>query len=306
MSGVFLVAFAWSALAVLLIGIACRTLAIARLPLHLRWELAPVPREKRKGGYGGSYLEEYEWWKRERKRSTVAPLLFMIREIFLLRSVWKHNRSLWPFSFAMHTGIYLFVGALLFHVALVLHSYELQTATIQICLDVISAMALCSYLLGTAGTIGLLLKRVFDRNLRWSNSTGTFLNLLFLAAVSVSGGYAWFGSPNAVFEVGELIGRAISFSGGFAIADPLAVHVTLLLLFWICLPFTSMIHFAAKYFTYHGVIWNDKPLNERMEREVADLLSQPVQWEARHAKLEGKGSWIEVAKEGTCDEGKQS
>jgi nitrate reductase gamma subunit len=180
MSGVFLIVFAWSAIAVFLVVTICRILAIARLPVHLRWELAPIPREK--GRWGGSYLEEYEWWKAARKTSAVGPLLYIVKEIFVLRSVWKHNRSLWPFSFAMHMGIYLFFGALLLHVVLVVRSYELQIATIQVCLDVVSTMALCSYLMGAAGTIGLLLKRVFDPNLRWSNGTGTFLNLIFLAA----------------------------------------------------------------------------------------------------------------------------
>ena len=33
-----------------------------RMPLHVRWELYPVPHEKGRE-YGGSYFEELNWWK---------------------------------------------------------------------------------------------------------------------------------------------------------------------------------------------------------------------------------------------------
>jgi nitrate reductase gamma subunit len=297
MSGVFWLVFTWGAIAVLLIGIVCRILVIARLPIHLRWELAPIPHEKAKGSYGGSYLEEYEWWKAERKTSAIAPLLYMGKEIFLLRSVWKHNRSLWPFSFAMHWGIYLLCTAIMFHSIWVVCSYDLQMATIQIGLHVAYTMALCGYLLGAAGTIGLLLKRVFDPDLRWSSDTGTFFNLFFLAAIFVSGAYAWFGSADAAFEVSYFISRAIAFMGGFSIAFPLALHIILLLLFCVYLPFTGMIHFVGKFFTFHEVLWNDKPLDGPMERRLGDLLSQKVDWEAKHARAGGRKSWAEIAKE---------
>jgi nitrate reductase gamma subunit len=295
MSGRFLIVFAWCALAFFLTATVWRILAIARLPVHLRWDLAPIPRER--GKRGGTYLEEYEWWKKARKTSAVAPLVYIVKEIFLLRSVWRHNRALWPFSFAMHLGIYLLFGAVLVLTLLAVRVYELQTGTVQIGLNVASTMALCSYLLGTAGTVGLLLKRVFDPNLRWSNDTGTFLNLLFLAAVFVSGGYAWFVSHNAAGGAATLIGRDIALLGGFRISFPLGLHVTLFLLFCIYLPLTNMVHFAAKYFSFHAVLWNDKPLNERMEREMADLLSHPVGWNASHTRADGRESWAEVAKE---------
>ena len=32
-------------------------------PLHVRWELYPVPHEGERAKHGGSYLEEFEWWK---------------------------------------------------------------------------------------------------------------------------------------------------------------------------------------------------------------------------------------------------
>ena len=112
MSGIVWHIFTFGAIGIFLIVITYRTLAIIRLPVHLRWELAPIPHEKGKGRYGGSYLEEYEWWNKPQHRSRIAPIIYMAKEIFLLRGVWKHNRALWPFTFSLHMGIYLIVGML--------------------------------------------------------------------------------------------------------------------------------------------------------------------------------------------------
>jgi hypothetical protein len=57
MSGPLLMMLAWALLAVFAISFTIRTVRIARLPVHLRWELAPIPKDRKRGGYGGSYLE---------------------------------------------------------------------------------------------------------------------------------------------------------------------------------------------------------------------------------------------------------
>ena len=40
--------------------------------MHVRWELYPVPHEAQKAHYGGSYLEESEWWKKPREVSLLG------------------------------------------------------------------------------------------------------------------------------------------------------------------------------------------------------------------------------------------
>ena len=35
---------------------------MAASPLHVRWELYPVPHEGSKTVYGGSFMEEKDWW----------------------------------------------------------------------------------------------------------------------------------------------------------------------------------------------------------------------------------------------------
>ena len=49
MSGIVWHIFAFGVTSIFVIVIACRTFAIIRLPINLRWELAPIPHEKGKG-----------------------------------------------------------------------------------------------------------------------------------------------------------------------------------------------------------------------------------------------------------------
>jgi len=59
-SALVLMICAYAAIVISTVVLAFRTVKIAQMPVHLRWELAPVPHEKGKSAYGGSYLEEYE------------------------------------------------------------------------------------------------------------------------------------------------------------------------------------------------------------------------------------------------------
>ncbi len=303
MSGIIWHIFAFGAIVIFLIVIIYRTLAIIRLPIHLRWELAPIPHEKGKGRYGGSYLEEYEWWNKPRPRSRITPMRYMAKEIFLLRSIWKHNRALWPLSFAFHIGIYLIVLMLLLSIInAVLIITEVPLYILNVTLTIASILALVGYLLGSVGTIGLILKRVLDSNLRQFNTVATYFNLIFLGAAFISGSCAWFYSGNFASEISFFIKRLITLDAGIAVAFPLSLHIVISLLFILYLPLTDMIHFIAKYFTYHEIRWNDEPQDEKMEKELRGLLSQPVSWSAAHVKADGKKNWIDITTEETSDE----
>ena len=78
------------------------------LPLHVRWEIYPVQHETTaKVAYGGSYMEEVNWWNKPYKSSRFNELKYMVPEILFLRGLWKENRSLWWLSFPFHFGLYL-------------------------------------------------------------------------------------------------------------------------------------------------------------------------------------------------------
>ena len=94
------------------------------LPLHVRWEIYPVQHETTaRVAYGGSYMEEVNWWNNKYESSLINELKYMVPEILFLRGLWKENRSLWWFSFPFHFGLYLMIatfGLLLLHAVLTL------------------------------------------------------------------------------------------------------------------------------------------------------------------------------------------
>ena len=303
MSGIVWLIFAFSAIGIFLIVATYRTLAIIRLPVHLRWELAPIPNEKGKGRYGGSYLEEYEWWKKRQHRSRIAPIIYMAKEILLMRGIWKHNRGLWPLTFAFHIGIYLTIGMLFLSlVNAVFIITEIPLAVLNVTLGIASVFALVGYLLGSLGAIGLILKRALDANLRPFNTIARYFNLLFLGAVFISGAYAWLHSVNFASEMSLFIKGLVTLDAGVTVTFPLSLHTIISLLFLIYIPWTDMIHFIAKYFTYHEIRWDDKPQNEKMGKELRGLLSQPVSWSAAHVKADGRKSWVDITTEKKSDE----
>jgi nitrate reductase gamma subunit len=287
---------------VFLVVTAIRTLAIARQPIHLRWELAPVPHEG-KGGYGGSHLEEYEWWNKPRRRSPAAALSYTAKEMFLFRSVWKHNRGLWPLTFALHYGLYVMAGlsvGLAIHAALLGLGQDLLA--VKPLRESVSAIALLGYLLGSAGAAGLLLKRLLDPGLRPFTPISRYFNLLFLGVVFLTGCYTCLRSGDYAAEVSRFAGGLMGLDPNATVAFPLSLHIGASLLFLLYLPLTDMIHFIAKYFTYHTVRWDDRPKNGPMERELDGLLRQPVSWSAPHIGSRGRKDWLDTAATGAGDE----
>ncbi len=287
--------FAYSSIGLCILVTACRTFRIMKLPLHLRWELAPIPHEKGKNQYGGSYLEEYEWWNRRRSVSHAAPLIYMAKEIFLLSAVRKNNGGLWPFAFCLHMGIYLTAVTVILHA---LGAVSIISASFQELLMPISEAAtlssLAGYLLGMFGSFGLLFKRIFNEDLNAFSSFSKYFNLCFLAVVFMTGGFAWLLSENFTSEAMIFVKDLFAFDAGIDISAVTALHLSVLLLFLIYLPFTDMIHPVIKYFTYHDIRWNDAPQSGNMEKAVGKLLAQPVVWSAAHIKADGKSNWVDI------------
>jgi nitrate reductase gamma subunit len=276
-----------------------RSVRIARLPVHLRWELAPVPKEKSRGRYGGSYLEEFEWWKKPREESMAGGLAYMLKEILFLKALWEHNRRLWWFSFPFHVGLYvlaavaglLVLGGVAAALGLPGPGWGLVTQGLPV-------LAAAGCALGGVGALGLLASRLLDPRLRNGTTPIALINLALLLAVFATGLVAAAGAGYADQAVGYV--RALATAGTApTLAPALAVHVVVALVFLAYLPFSQMMHFVAKYFTYHQVRWDDRPLEVggAIEREVEVLLRQPVTWAAPHLGADGKKNWVDIATE---------
>ena len=163
------------------------------------------------------------------------------------------------------------------------------------------ALAAGGYALGAFGAVGLFVTRVSNPRLRAFTSPAAMFNLVLLFAVFASGGCALVASGYFV-EILKFVKALLTADFDLASAIPgiLAAHLVLTLVFLAYLPFSQMIHFVAKYFTYHNVRWDDEPLTPggRLEREVLELLKQPVTWSGPHLNADGKKNWVDIV----CEE----
>jgi len=305
MTGLFWLIFTYIALFLFLVLMVYRILAIMRMPAHLRWELAPIPHEKGKNKYGGSYLEEFEWWKKKRQKSLMAIIIYMAMEILLLKGVWKNNRGLWPFSFSLHTGIYLvIISAVLHFINAMVIVAGVSGSVPDIFKGIAAVIAIIGYILGSLGAIGLFVKRASDTKYRDYSTFPVYFRLIFLAAIFVSGIFAWFYATNFAAELSLFISNLLTLNNGITLAIPLAVNVIIALLFIIYLPLTDMVHFITKFFTYHAVRWNDEPMDKKMEEKLNDLAKQPLNWSASHIKADGRKNWVDLTEEETGEKEK--
>jgi nitrate reductase gamma subunit len=304
-----LLSLSYLLLAVFVVAFAVRTVKMASLPVHLRWELSPVPHEKGRGAYGGSYLETVDWWTKPREKDLVSEVVYMAKEIIFLKALWEHNRKLWWFSFPFHFGLYLLTGAagllLLGGVAAVFGAPGPDLGIFRVGLPLLAG---AGYALGTAGALGLLVTRLTSEEMRNSTAPVSYLNLLVLLSMFITG--LW-----AVLTVPAFAGQVLDFARGLltaslppAIPGIVSAHFICAFVFLAYLPFTQMMHFVAKYFTYHEVRWDDEPVipGSKLDRELKELLAQPVSWAAPHVRADGKKTWVDIATDtGKAEEAKK-
>jgi nitrate reductase gamma subunit len=288
---------------VLVLGIVYKTIRIAKMPMHLRWELYPVPHEKGKARYGGSYFEDVDWWTRPRETSLSEEIKEMAKEIFFIQSLFKNNRPLWLFSFPFHLGMYFtvgFVGLLIVSAILQLAGAAVQA--VYLLTDIFGILAI---FLGGLGAIGLLFSRILRADLRIYSKRSDYFNLSFIILLFASCFVSWY-SLGTSFDLYRAISYdLITFRSMADVPVATAAELIIFAIFIIYLPFTHMTHFVGKYFTYHKVRWQDDPnvRGGKMEKEIAEVLSHKLTWSAGHIKA--GASWAEAASEepGTSEEG---
>ena len=288
--------------AAFVIASAARAAQYARAPLHLRWEVYPVPHEApERVAHGGSYFERGEWWRAPRTPRRLGELRVMVPEILFLRALRTHNRSLWSRSFPFHFGLYLvaattlavFLAAAAARLAPAFPGSEAWTLALAAC----ETAGAAGVALAVIGALGLLHRRLTDRALRVSTAPGDIANLaFFLAALGLLGfGYATrpAGSPDLL----ALASGLMAWDLGLAIPPALAAGVVASAMLAAYIPLTHMAHFVAKYFTYHAVRWDDEPMSQAGRRAVmmADYLTFRPTWSAGHVRPAGESpTWAEI------------
>jgi len=307
-----LLVFCYVCVVVFVAAVLCRAVKIARLPIHLRWELYPVAHEKGRASYGGSYLEESDWWTKPRESSWVGELRVMIPEIILLAGVWEHNRNHWFRSFPFHFGLYVLAG--LFGLLLVggiaaAAGMDVSTGgglAGAILYHLTYLMGYVGLGLGLVGTLALLGRRIFEADYREYAKKADYLNLIFFAVTFVVALAAHatvdrdFAGLRAFFE------RLVTFEFSSAVALPwlTGLEIVLASVLLAYIPMTHMSHFFTKWFMYHDIRWSDEPnlVGGKIERQVAAAFEYPLSWSAPHIRGDGKKNWGDVATSGVEEE----
>lgn len=280
---------------IFLIAITARAIRIARMPVHLRWELYPVPHEKGRAHYGGSMLEEVDWWTKPQHKDHFGDLKVMIPEILFLKAVWEHNRNLWWGTFPLHFGFYLLIG----NMALLVLNTILTLIGVEfgLLITVIPIIAWVGCGLGIIGAIIMFFKRMFDPDLSIFSTPSHYFNLIIMGAIFLTG-ILWlvkdanFASNLAGFYLGLVKPTAMP-----EIASLNFWHIGFSLFFMFYLPFTHMTHFFTKYFTYHSVRWEDETNRpgDPLQKRIDPQLEQIVSWSAPHVGADGKKNWVDIA-----------
>lgn len=278
-----------------LVGCCARAIQYSRTPMHLRWELYPVPHEApRHAEHGGSYFEESNWWSTRQTSRQSSALLAMGREIFLLKGLWEFNRRLWPPSFLFHFGLYLTIATVVLHfTAAALGAGAAAALLASAC----HFVGFAGILFVVLGALWLLERRIFDRGLANYTRPADIFNLLFflIAFLLVADGI-WRNRAHG----GSLLSVArglFHFNRGIHLDPVLAAGLVLSAILAAYIPFTHMSHFIAKYFTWHEVRWDDRrnERGSRIEHTLAENLQLKPTWSAAHVHADGDRTWAEIA-----------
>lgn len=287
----------YAAILICLIGTGCKLAFYAKMPRHLRWDLYPIPHQ----GPVGSKYQKQDFSRRKPPFFPQYELAAMLQEMVWIKKAFVHNRRLWIGSFALHSGIYvcaawvvlLIAGALATSAGMIAAGQPVPgwAALLQGLTQVTGAAGMTA---GLAGSLYLLGLRLGDQGLRRMSDPALYAQLGMMIVLFGSGLAAWLTVDGSFTLIREQIGSLLRFHP--AATHPLiAWEMLIFSLFLLVLPFSRMMHYAAKYFFYHRIMWDDEPMQpgSPLEQSVTASLHGRVSWSAAHVKR--SGTWMEQA-----------
>jgi nitrate reductase gamma subunit len=293
--------FSYTVLTVFAVALLAKVLSWASMPLHLRWELYPVAHEP--NNYGGSYMEDLDWWTKKRNTTTVGMLKELLMEMLFIKRLFVHKRKLWYFSFAFHFGIYLILAwfVLLFlRAATSLYSGALIASNWPLA-QVLYYLTMISGSVGMIATIvggvGVGVERLADREMREYSAPADYFNLAFVVTATALGFASWVLFDPTFAVAKQFMTALVSFGQTTMprLSTLTQLQIVMVGLLFMYIPFTKMTHFIGKYFTYHAVLWDDTPnlRGSRIEKRVKENLGYQIRWRATH--LNAGRTWAEDA-----------
>ena len=268
-------------------------------PQKVRYEIYPVAHEPTERlAYGGSFREDVDWWKKERKVSLCNTLKVMVLEALFLHATYEHNRPLWVRTYPFHAGLYLLLGGLFLTIfAALAQIVGIDQGPILTTVgNLVQVLSLVGFICVIFGAIALIRRRLTQEDLRKYSTREHYVNLGAFAALGVLGVLAWLGNPS-FFALGrDFIANMLTFN--FVSTGSFFFNLFLILGFALAayVPATHMGHFYMKYFLYHDIRWDDKPSknNPKMLEKIDAGQNYTVSWNAPHIKGGGQKTWNEV------------
>lgn len=271
-------------------------------PLHIRWELYPVPHEgPDRASYGGSYMEEENWWMRKRYVDQWCDIRSMLQEILFLHATYENNPALWVRTYPFHLGMYLLMGGtilLVFAVLLELCGTSPNSGLLILLGNIVNATSLFGGFCVSVGGIALILRRRRDAGLRKYTTREQYINLGGFSLFGILTMLAWVFNPCYYDLANEFVYNL--FTGNFAPLPSVFFALNMLTGFFllISIPITNMGHLIMKYFLYHNIRWDDEATVYSMKnrKKIREMLRFPVSWSAPHIAGDGlPKTWLDVA-----------
>ena len=299
---IFLALFTYFAYIFIVVMYTLKAVKYLQLPIHLRWELYPVIHEKG-FHYGGSRYENINWWEGGRKHRSFRGFFYLLKEYLHLGEYFHRNKSYWFVLYPWHVGFILIIT---FHI-LCFFGAVLIVSGIPVSFDSTSIIGtlfyyvtlitgVVSFIAGAFGSVGLLLKRWSDKNLKAYASPLNFFSYLFTLLVFLSGLYAWAFADPTLGEYREFWVGLITLHY-VKVIPVTAFHIIIFNLFLIYLPFTRSFHYITRFFAYFLIRWEDTPnvRGSELEHKLQDMFKQRITWSAPHIK--SGQTWEEAAKD---------
>jgi nitrate reductase gamma subunit len=279
-----------------------KALKVAKMPLHLRWELYPIPFGEGHE-YGGSYLEELDWWKKSHSTGRIRGAFYLAKKYLFFGGYFKIKRDYWISLYPWHIGFYLLMG---FQFLTILCAFILTFTGIEIAAGSNNALGIILYylslislvtscFLGTLGSFGLLIKRLSNADLRDYTAPSEYFGYLFFLVTFLSALVMWILDPTLA-NYRDFYRSLVTFQP-VNLLPATAVFSIIYVLHMFHLPFTRSTHYITKIFAFFSVLWNDSPNldNPKLDKKINAAFDQTVSWSAPH--IQSGKKWIEVVRE---------
>ncbi|MBO4335938.1 MAG: nitrate reductase [Desulfovibrio sp.] len=280
---------------------------LAASPLHVRWEIYPVPHEGKKAAYGGSFMENSDWWTKVRHVEHFYDILGIFKEVLLLEATFKHNHTLWFRTYPFHFGLYMLMGGsiILFFTVLAgllgaspLWNPQEMEGFVTFIHNVLNSVVLIGALAIFGGGIALICRRMNDEGLAVYSSREHFLNIGVFVLFAFLTLMTWACNADYVILAATFMHNLLTLN--FVPQESNLFALSMLLGFFVLLwiPLSNMQHLLLKYFMYHDIRWNDVPTQASVTNQnlIPDLLKKQVTWAAPHIAGDGTPkSWLDVA-----------